>query len=178
MTERGKPEKERQPRWDSYPLPGKYATARWDAGVRRWPESILVGISFALWFGLMVVLGYSNGSLVAAAAVASYPSALILLPMRRRLVPRELDIAVSSVPLLLWVLGWLLLAGGIASYSLFFRLAVFSDNTVDYIVFSALCLGLIQASSTLLRIAPAWEQWRRRPRKKGRSHATFKWWAQ
>jgi hypothetical protein len=101
MTEGGKPEKQRLPRWDSYPLPGKYATPahpRWDAGVRRWPEYILLGISFALWVGLVVALGYSNGSLVAGAAVVSYPAALILLPMRRRLVPRELDTGSSSVP--------------------------------------------------------------------------------
>jgi hypothetical protein len=171
MTEGRKPEKQRPPRWDSYPLPGKYATPaqpRWDAGVRRWPEYTLLGISFALWVGLVVALGYSNGSLVAGAVVASYPTALILLPVRRHLVPREVGAEASPVPLRLWVLGWLLLAGGAASYSLFYRFALFSGSTVDYIVFLALFLGLIQGSSACLRRAPAWEQWRSRPRKKGR----------
>jgi hypothetical protein len=177
MKEGGKPEKQRPPRWDSYPLPGKFATPRWDAGVRYWPGAVILGSSFLLWVGLTVAFGFSNGngftsaSLVTAAVVASYPSALILLPIRKRLVPREVSSAASAAPLRLWVVGFFLSAAFIASCALFFHVVVDGGRPVNFITFIGLYgleYGCLFGSGWCIRKAVAWEQWRNRPRKRGR----------
>jgi hypothetical protein len=130
MREGGKVEGQRPPRWDSYPLPGKFSTPRWDAGVRYWPGAVILGSALPLWVGLTVAFGFSNAdafttsSLLTAAIVATYPSALILVPMRKRLVPREVGSAASAAPVRLWVAGFLLFAAFSASCALFFHAVV------------------------------------------------------
>lgn len=177
MKEGGKLEKQRPPRWDSYPLPGKFATPRWDAGVRYWPAAVILGSAFPLWVGLTVAFGFSNGagfnsaSLVAAAAVASYPTALIVLPIRKRLVPQEVGSAASVAPMRLWVVGFFSAAAFIASCALFFHVVVDGGTPVNPIIFIglyALEYGFLFSSFWCIRKAVAWEQWRNRPRKKRR----------
>lgn len=177
MKEGGKPEKQRPPRWDSYPLPGKFATPRWDAGVRYWPGAVILGRALPLWVGLVVAFGLSNGdgfataSLVTTAVVASYPSALILLPIRKRLVPREVASAASAAPMRLWVIGFFLSAAFLASCALFFHVVVDGDRPVSLIAFLGLYgleYGSLFGSVWCIRKAVAWEQWRNRPPKKGR----------
>jgi hypothetical protein len=160
-------EETQQPRWDSYPLPGVYATStpRWDAGVRRWPERVLLGIFFVSWIGLTIAYGYENGALLGAAVVSAYPLVLIILPIRKRLAPREVTRAPSPAPLRLWALGWLLLACAVAWYSLFVRVeltASLPTLLVFMAVFYSLTLGAGRCNST----ATALEEWRIRPRKK------------
>jgi hypothetical protein len=177
--EGGKPEKQRPPRWDSYPLPGKFATPRWDAGVRYWPGAVIVGSALALWVGLTVAFGLSNGnrdgfinaSLVTAAVVASYPSALILLPIRKRLVPREVGSAGSAASMRLWVVGCFLFAAFIGSCALFFHVVVDADRPVNLTTFLGLYVleyGSVFSSGWCIRKAVAWNQWRNRPRKRRR----------
>jgi hypothetical protein len=177
--EGGKPEKQRPPRWDSYPLPGKFATPRWDAGVRYWPGAVIVGSALALWVGLTVAFGFSNGnrdgfinaSLVTAAVVASYPSALILLPIRKRLVPREVGSAASAASMRLWVVGFFLFAAFIGSGALFFHVVVDADSPVNLTTFLGLYVleyGSVFSSGWCIRKAVAWNQWRDRPRTRRR----------
>jgi hypothetical protein len=177
MKEGGKPEKQRPPRWDSYPLPGKFSTPRWDAGVRYWPGAVILGSALPLWVGLTVAFGLSNGdsfaaaALVTAAVVASYPSALILLPIRKRLVPREVGSAASAAPMRLWVVGFFLSAAFSASCGLFFHVVVDGGRPVDLMTFLGLYgleYGSLVSSGWCIRKAVAWEQWRNRPRKRGR----------
>ena len=89
MKEDGKPGKERPPRWDSYPLPGKFSTPRWDAGVRYWPGAVMIGSFLPLFVGLNIAFGFSNGPLLTAAVIASYPILLILAPRPKRLASRS-----------------------------------------------------------------------------------------
>ena len=177
MNEGSELEKQRPPRWDSYPLPGKYATPRWDAGVRYWPGAVILASALALWVGLTVVFGFSNGtgfnkaSLITAAVVASYATALILVPMRKRLVPREVGSAASAAPMRLWVVGFFLCAAFSASSALFFHVVVDGGRPVNPVVFIGLyglVYGFLFSSGWCIRKSVAWEQWRHRPRKKGR----------
>jgi hypothetical protein len=165
MNEGPKLEEQRPPRWDSYPLPGKYATPRWDAGVRYWPGGVLLVSVFVLFVVLNVPFGFANGPLLTAAVVASYPMLLILVPIRKRLVPREVATAASRVPLRLWVLGWLLVAAGTALYPLNFQIELTSGNQLVSLVVSLLWFGVIISGVSCVQRAPAWEQWRNRPRK-------------
>ena len=167
MKEEGKPGKERPPRWDSYPLPGKYATPRWNAGVRYWPGGVLLVSVFVLFVVLNVPFGFTDGPLLTAAVVASYPMLLILVPIRKRLVPREVATAASRVPLRLWVLGWLLVAAGTAFYPLNFQIELASGNQLVSFVVSLLWLGVTISGVSCVARAPAWEKWRQRPRRKG-----------
>ena len=171
MKEGPKPEKPRPPRWDSYPLPGKYETPRWDAGVRYWPGAVMIGSFIPLFVGLNIAFGFSNGPLLTAAVIASYPILLILAPLRKRLVPREVGAATSPRPLRLWVLGFFLFAAATASYSIFFNFGISSGSLVNFITFWALTYGLLMGGLWCIRKAPAWEQWRHRPRKKGQAIA-------
>lgn len=177
MNEDGKPPKQRPPRWDSYPLPGKFSTPRWDAGVRYWPGAVILGSALPLWVGLAVVFGFGNGngfnaaSLVTAAVVASYPTALILVPVRKRLVPREVASAASAAPMRLWVVGFFLFAALAASCALFFHVVVDGGRPVNPVIFIGLYgleYGCLFSSGWCIRKAVAWEQWRNRPRKRGR----------
>ena len=168
MNEGPKLEKQRPPRWDSYPLPGKYATPPWNAGVRYWPGGVLLLSVFVLFVVLTIPFGFTDGPLITAAVVASYPMLLILVPIRKRLVPREVATAASRVPLRLWVLGWLLVAAGTALYPLNFQIDLTSDNQLIWFVASLLWGGIIISGAFCVSEAPAWEQWRNRPRKKGR----------
>jgi hypothetical protein len=177
VKEGGKLEGQRPPRWDSYPLPGKFSTPRWDAGVRYWPGAVILGSALPLWVGLTVAFGFSNGagfnkaSLVTSAVVASYPSVLILVPIRKRLVPREVASAASAAPMRLWVVGFFLFAAFSASSALFFHVVVDGGrpvNPIIFIGFYGLVYGSLFSSGWCIRKAVAWEQWRNRPRKKGR----------
>ncbi|HXC79895.1 MAG TPA: hypothetical protein VNU19_22915 [Candidatus Acidoferrum sp.] len=175
MEEGERLEDQRPPRWDSYPLPGKFSTPRWDAGVRYWPGAVILGSALPLWVGLTIAFGFSNGdgfttsSLLTAAVVASYPSALILVPIRKRLVPREVGSAASAAPMRLWVVGFFLFAAFSASCALFFRVVVDGGRPVNPILFTGLYgleYGFLASSGWCIRKAVAWEQWRNRPRKK------------
>jgi hypothetical protein len=177
VNEGGKPPKQRPPRWDSYPLPGKFSTPRWDAGVRYWPAAVILAGALLLWVGLTVALGFSNGSgftnssLLTAAVIASYPSALILVPMRKRLVPREVGSSASAAPMRLWVVGFFLSAAFIASCALSFHVLVDGGRPVNFITFIGLYgleYGFLFSSGWCIRKAVAWEQWRNRPRKRRR----------
>ncbi|MGA8634406.1 MAG: hypothetical protein WB805_06065 [Candidatus Dormiibacterota bacterium] len=148
---------------------------RWDAGVRYWPAAVILGSAVLLWVGLTVAFGYTEGALIAAAVVAVYPIALILVPMRRRLVPREVGSAASAAPMRLWVLGLFLWVGFIASYAFFNSVLIDSHRPMNPIVFLGLYAfvgGLALSSTRAIRKALAWEQWRHRPRKRGRTTAT------
>jgi hypothetical protein len=168
MKEDGKLAKERPPRWDSYPLPGKFSTPRWDAGVRYWPGGLLLLSVFVLFVAVNIALGVTDGPLVAAVVVASYPILLILAPIRKRLVPREVGASPSSMPMRLWVLGWLLVAAGAVCYP--FGLNVYLATGNQFLSFfgDASVFGLIYSGTACVMRAPAWEQWRNRPRKRGR----------
>jgi hypothetical protein len=177
MNEGPELEKQRPPRWDSYPLPGKFSSPRWDAGVRYWPGAVILGSALPLWVGLTVAFGFSNGdgfssaSLLTAAVVAVYPSALILVPMRKRLVPREVATAASPAPMRLWVVGCFLFAAFTASSALFFHVVVDGGRPVNPIIFIGLYgleYGFLFSSGWCIRKAVAWEQWRHRPRKMSR----------
>jgi hypothetical protein len=169
MNEGPKLEKQRPPRWDSYPLPGKYATPRWNAGVRYWPGSVPLGSVLVLFVVLNVPFGFTDGPLLTAAVVASYPMLLILVPIRKRLVPREVATAASRVPLRLWVLGWLLVAAGTAFYPLNFQIELASPNQLVLFVASFLWCGIVISGVLCVGRALAWEQWRNRPRKGNKS---------
>jgi hypothetical protein len=145
--------------------------------VRYWPGAVILGSALPLWVGLTVAFGFSNGnrfnaaSLLTAAVVASYPSALILVPIRKRLVPREVASAASAAPMRLWVVGFFLFAAFIASSALFFHVVVDGGGPVTPIIFIGLYgldYGFLFSSGWCIRKAVAWEQWRNRPRKKGR----------
>jgi hypothetical protein len=167
MEEGGKLEGQRPPRWDSYPLPGKFSTPRWDAGVRYLPGAVILGSALPLWIGLTVAFGLSNGdgfttsSLLTAAIVATYPSALILAPMRKRLVPREVGSAASAAPMRLWVFGFLLFAAFSASCARFFHVVVDGGRPVNPVIFIGLYgleYGFLFSSGWCIRKAVAWEQ--------------------
>lgn len=167
---------QRPPRWDSYPLPGKFSTPRWDAGVRYWPGAVILGSALPLWVGLAVAFGFSDGngfneaSLLTAAVVASYPIALILVPIRKRLVPREVASATSPAPMRLWVAGCFLFAAFAASSALFFHVVVDGGRPLNPMIFIGLYglqYGFLFSSGWCIRKAVAWEQWRNRPRKRG-----------
>lgn len=166
MKVEGKPEKQRPPRWDSYPL--GYATPRWDEGVRYWPGAVLLVGVMVIFFALTIPFGFTEGPLLTAAVVATYPTVLILAPIRKRLVPRELAVSASAMPMRLWVLGWLLIAAGTALYPLSLKLVFAAGNPLisllAYLVWYSPLIGAVLC----IRRAPAWEQWRSRPRKKGR----------
>src|SRR4029077_9306794 len=175
MKEGGKPEKQRPPRWDSYPL--GYVTPRWDAGVRYWPGAVILGSALPLWvgptfaFGCRAGDGFATAALVTAAVVASYPIALILLPIRKRLVPREVGSAASAAPMRLWVAGFFLFAAFSAAYALFFHVVVDGGRPLNVIAFLGLYgleYGSLFGSGWCIRKAVAWEQWRNRPRKRRR----------
>ena len=106
----------------------KFSTPRWDAGVRYWPGAVMIGSFLPLFVGLNIAFGFSNGPLLTAAVIASYPILLILAPRRKRLVPREVGAATSPVPLRLWVLGFFLFAAATASYSLLFNFGISSGS--------------------------------------------------
>jgi hypothetical protein len=163
-----KAEGQRPSRWDSYPL--GYVTPRWDAGVRYWPGVLmLVGI-IPLSVAVTIAFGFTYGWLVTGAVIAIYPALLILLPLRKRLVPREVGTSTSPVPLRLWVLGWLLVAAGVACAQVAVnvwlntgsQLLAFGADSVEYALFFS---GMF-----LVMRAPSWVQWRQRPRKR-RRHA-------
>jgi hypothetical protein len=170
MKEGATAEKQRPPRWDSYPLPGRFAQApslRWNAGVRYWPGAVLLGSVVPLFVGLTIAFGFTDGPLITAAVVATYPILLILAPMRKRLVPTEVGASASSVPLRVWALGWLLLSAGTGLYPL----VVNWNASDDQLLWSAVSLawyGLAFGGAWLVGIAPAWEQWRHRPRRRSR----------
>jgi hypothetical protein len=164
-------EKQRPPRWDSYPLGG--VTPDGDARVRYWPEVVLLVSVVVLFVALSIAIGFPGGPLVTGAVVASYPILLILAPIRKSLVPREVGISPSTVPLRVWVLGWLLVAAGTACQPLILNgdppgqlrtlvATVFVDGIV--VVLGMYCV--IRAPRW--EQAPRWVQWRNRPRKKGR----------
>ncbi|HEY6783164.1 MAG TPA: hypothetical protein VI296_08010 [Candidatus Dormibacteraeota bacterium] len=166
MKEGGKPEKQRPPRWDSFPL--GHVTPRWDAGVRYWPGGIPLLSVFVLFIVLNTALGFTNGPLVAASAVASYPLLLILVPIRKRLVPREVGASASPVPLRLWVLGWLLVAVGVVCYPFGLNAYLATESQLLSFLGEVLVFGLIYSGTMCVTRALAWEQWRHRPPKKGR----------
>jgi hypothetical protein len=165
MKEGGTPERQPPRRWDSYPL--GYATPRWDAGVRYWPGAVLLVGVMVIFFALTIPLGITEGPLLTSAVVASYPGALILAPIRKRLVPQEVAVSASAMPMRLWVLGWLLIAAGTALYPLSLKLVFAAGNPLvslpAYLIWYSPWIGAVLC----IRRAPAWEQWRNRPRKKG-----------
>ena len=166
MTEAAKPEEQRPPRWDSFPL--GYVVPRWDAGVRYWPAAVLLAGVLMLFFALTIPLGFTEGPLLTAAVVATYPTVLILAPIRKRLVPREMAASASAMPMRLWVLGWLLIAAGTALYPLSLKLAFASGNPVLSLSAFLIWYAPLIAAVLCLRRAPAWEQWRHRTQKRGR----------
>jgi hypothetical protein len=164
----GKP---KRPRWDSYPLPGKFdppTSPRWNAGVRCWPGAVLLGSVVPLFVGFTIAFGFTNGPFITAAVVASYPALLVVAPARQRLVPREVGASSSPVPLRVWVVGWLLVAGGIAYYPLPLNGTFVPDNSVLWLLVSVPQFVLVYGGVFLIAKAPAWELWRNRPRKRGR----------
>ena len=166
-------ERQGLPRWDSFPM--GYAPPRWDAGVRYWPGAVILGSALPLWVGLSVAFGFSKGALITAAVVAVYPITLILVPIRKRLVPREVGSAASAAPIRLWALGLCLYAALFASYALFTNVVIDADTPINPIIFTGLyafVCALIGGSGWCIRKAPAWEQWRNRPRKRGRRART------
>jgi hypothetical protein len=172
VKEGQKAEDQGPPRWDAFPM--GYAPPRWDAGVRYWPAAVILGSGLLLWVGLAVAFGFTKGALITAAVVAVYPIALILVPIRKRLVPREVGSAASAAPMRLWVLGLFLWAALFASYALFNHVLIDGDRPMNLIIFFglyALVCGLVVGSPWCIRKALAWEQWRTRPRKKGRTTA-------
>jgi len=167
VKEGPKPETQRAPRWDSFLL--GYVAPRWDAGVRYWPGAVILGSSLPLFVGLTIAFGFTNGPLLTAAVVASYPILLVLAPVRKRLVPREIGSAASAAPMRIWVTGFFLFAAMTASYSLFVRVVIDAGRPANPIAFFGLYgleYGLLMGSVWCVRKAPAWEQWRHRPRKK------------
>jgi hypothetical protein len=149
------------PRSDSDRLHGQNATrdatrGRWDAGVRYWPEYILVGSAVVLFIGLRVVIGFTNGAFLAGAVVASYPLVLALVPMRKRLVPREVGSAASATPMRLWVVGWSLLGATFGWSPLAFHSWGASDNGIIIIAAYALWCALALGSAQCIRKASAW----------------------
>jgi hypothetical protein len=161
-----KPEKQRPPRWDSFPL--GYASPRWDAGVRYWPGAVLLVSVMVIFFALTIPLGFTEGPLLTAAVVASYPTVLILAPIRKRLVPREVAVPASAMPMLLWVLGWLLVAAGTALYPLSLKLVFAAGNPLLSLLAYLISYSPFIGAVLCIRRAPAWEQWRSRPPRKGR----------
>jgi hypothetical protein len=112
-------------------------------------------------------LELAKRALLAAAVVASYPIALVIRPIRKRLAPREVTEATSPTPPRLWMLGWLLLAAAIAAYALYVRVE-FASNFVVLLVFMAVFYSAILSAGQCIRTAPALEEWRNRTRKKNR----------
>jgi hypothetical protein len=166
MTEAGNAAKQRPPRWDSFPL--RYVTPRWDAGVRYWPGAVLLTGVAVVFFALSIPLGFTEGPLVTAAVVATYPAVVILARRRRRFVPREVAAPESSIAVRLWVLGWLLIASATALYAISFKLTLESDNAILSLLAFLIWYAPLFSAFICIRRAPAWEQWRSRPRKKGR----------
>ena len=71
----------------------------------------------------------------------------------------------------LWVIGFFLFAAFSASCALFFHVVVDGGRPVNPIIFIGLYgleYGFLFSSGWCIRKAVAWEQWRNRPRKKGR----------
>lgn len=167
MKEFGKLGQQRPPRWDSFPL--GTVIPRWDAGVRYWPGDVLLLGVLVLFVGFTVAFELTNGPLLTAAVVASYPILLIAAPTRRRLVSREVGASASPVPLRVWVLGWLLIATACAIYPLMFNgLIGTSDMRYVFLAATAACDVMAIEGALLIRMAPSWEQRRNRPRKRGR----------
>jgi hypothetical protein len=160
---------EQRPRWDSYPL--GYVTPRWDAGVRYWPGVLmLVGI-IPLSVGMTVAFGFTYGWLVTGAVIAIYPALLILLPLRKRLVPREIGTSPSPVPLRLWMLGWLLVAAGVASAQVAVNVELNTGNQLLALGLDSVEYALFFPGFFFVMRAPSWVQWRRRPRKRHRKES-------
>ena len=166
MTEGGKPGKQRPPRWDSVPL--GYVAPRWDAGVRYWPGGVLLASVFVLVVALPIRFGFTVGPLLTGALVASYPILLVLAPIRKRLVPREVGASPSPVPMRVWVFGWLLVAAGVACYPLFLQVQVPFGNYLLSALPLLFWYGFLYSGIFCVQKAPAWVQWRNRPRKKAR----------
>jgi hypothetical protein len=167
MNEGPELEKQRPPRWDSFPL--GYVNPRWDAGVRYWPGGVMLLGVLVLFVGFTIAFGFTNGPLLTAALVASYPILLIAAPMRKRLLPREVGAAASPVPLRVWVLGWLLIATGCAIYPLGFNsLSGASDLRFVALAVMAATDVIAIEGALLIWMAPSWEQRRNRPRRRGR----------
>jgi hypothetical protein len=165
MNEDAKPERERSPRWDSYPLPGAYAIPRWNAGIRYWPGAVLLGCVPLVFVTLTIAFGFNNGPLLAATVLVTYPLLLILAPARKRLVPREVRASTSPVPIRLWVLGWLLISLGVGSYNLTFQAELASRNELVAFLVYVIWYALISSGALFVVNAPAWEQWRHRARR-------------
>jgi hypothetical protein len=166
MTDAPEPEEQRPLRWDSHPL--GTVVPRWDAGVRYWPlEVMLVGV-FVIFVALNIVFGFDHGPDATAAVIASYSVLLIVLPIRKHLVPREIGTSASRAPMRLWVLGWLLLAAAVACEPLGVNVSLNSGNQLPFFAADALCYVLIVAGVLCIARAPAWVQWRQRPRTKRR----------
>jgi hypothetical protein len=165
MEEGGRVKEPRPPRWDSIPL--GYVTPRWDDGVRYWPGAVLLGSVFVLFLALPIPFGFTGGPLVTAALVASYPILLVLAPIRNRLVPREVGASPSSMPMRVWVFGWLLVAAATACYPLALTVP-FGNYLLSFFPFS-LWYGILFSGIFCVQKAPAWEQWRNRPRKRRRN---------
>jgi hypothetical protein len=166
---RGEPKDKgkQRPRWDSYPL--GYVTPRWDAGVRYWPGVLMLAGIIPLSVAMTIAFGFTYGWLVTGAVIAIYPALLVLPPLRQRLVPREVGTSPSPVPLRLWMLGWLLIAAGVAcaqvavnvGFTTLNQLLTFGLDSAEYALFFP---GLF-----LVMRAPSWVQWRQRPRKRRRN---------
>ena len=97
------------------------------------------------------------------------PSGQVLDPALGR--AREVGSSASAAPMRLWVIGFFLFAAFSASCALFFHVVVDGGRPVNPIVFIGLYgldYGFLFSSGWCIRKAVAWEQWRNRPRKKGR----------
>lgn len=157
------PEEQRPRRWDTYPL--GYANPRWDAGVRHWPGGVLLVALLALFIALEILLGLITGPLVTGLVVAIYPVVLILLPLRRRLVPREIAVATSPVRMRVWVLGWLFVAAGTACLALAYSWSLSGHGLVGALAYVACDLPVVMGVIFIMR-APAWELWMSRGTRK------------
>ncbi len=166
MTKGGKPGKQRPPRWDSFPL--GYVAPRWNAGVRYWPGGVLLGSVFVLFVALPIPFGFTVGPLLTAALVASYPILLVLTPIRNRLVPREVGASPSPMPMRVWVVGWLLVAAATACYPLYLKVQFPFGNYLLSAVPLLFWYGILFSGVLCVQNAPAWVQWRNRPRKTAR----------
>ena len=88
--------------------------------------------------------------------MAGYSVLLIVLPMRKHLVPREIGTSASPGPMRLWVMGWLLLAASVACEPLGVNVFLNSGSQLPFFAANALCYVLIVAGVFCVSRAPAW----------------------